>query len=204
MVSKETIAPFLKMSSDRIILGLNKDQWEAEKRVAAIEVLKKRGKDVSAYVKGDVEQKPVSDPAKVEELKNLIEKAVQGNDDELLGTINVLLEGVEEVDQLDNESLDHAISTIKNWRNSVRIDAEVKEKVARRRREKQAPNLMKGVPELTDEEKAKVDSIFKEKLTKKATIIKLFDEGFSRSQVIKLQFCDPVYVYDLWRIRETK
>ena len=202
MVSKETIAPFLKMSSNAIITGLDKGRWDGEKRVAAITVLKQRGKDVSPYVKGDVEEKPTSDPVKVQELKDLIDKAIKGNDDELLGTINALLEGVEEVDSLDNESIDHIISTIKSWKNSVKINTEVREKVEKRKREKKAAVIMKDVPPFTEEEQAKIDEIFNQKLTKKATILALFDAGFSRSQVLKLQFCDPVYVYDLWRVRE--
>lgn len=203
MVSKETIAPFLKMSSNSIIAGLDKGRWDGEKRVAAITVLKQRGKDVSPYVKGDVEEeKSTTDPAKVQELKDLINKAVKGNDDELLGTINTLLEGVEEVDSLDNESIDHIITTIRNWKVAVKIDTEVREKVAKRKKEKKSAVIMKDVPPFTEEEQAKVDEIFNQKLTKKATILALFDAGFSRSQVLKLQFCDPVYVYDLWRVRE--
>lgn len=197
MVTKDVLAKFLKLASDRIISGLESKKWSGDQKEAAITVLKNRGKDVSKYLDEQISLKTAT-LEELNELSTLINSAISKDDKELISKIYSIIGNVESISELPSETVEYAISSIKSWKKE---NIENK-KIAERKFVRRSTGIDKRVKDqvLTDEHKEIVDAILNDKsLTKKQKIIRMFEQEISRTEVLALHFADATYIYDLHR-----
>lgn len=196
MVSKDVLAKFLKLASDRIFSGLDSNKWSGSEREAALTVLKNRGKDVTKYLNDEPAfQKPTEE--KLQNLTNLVTKILSKDDKDLIDKVYGLIGEGEDFSNLSAETVDYAIESINKWTKEARIDKEIAERKAQRGRD--ADKRVKD-QEFTAEKQSIVDRILNDKsLTKKQKVVTMFAEGLTRTEVLSLRFADATYIYDLYR-----
>ena len=197
MVTKEVLAKFLKLSTERIYAGLDSNKWEGESKEAALSVLKNRGKDISKYLDVSPEpEKPEIKKAsseKVDELFALISEELERNDKEMISAIYSVVGEGENLMELPEETVDSAINLIKDKRK----DQEIKEKQKQRKKDSYSSPKCK---ELTPEKKKIADDILaRTDLTKKQKLLEMWNQGLTRTETLSLHFMDPTYIYDLYR-----
>ena len=196
MVKKENLAKFLKLATDRIYAGLDSDKWEGVDREAAIVVLKNRGKDVSKYLETTPALMPATDE-KIEELSGLINEALEKEDNPLIEKISSVIGDVENIKELPSETVQFAIDSIKEWKAEKKVEKKIRENRAVR-----VTSRIRKIEKivLTEEKQKIVDKILADKnLTKKQKVLKMWEEGLTRSEALSLHFMDPTYIYDLYR-----
>ena len=197
MVTKDVLAKFLKLASNRIISGLDTNKWSGEIREAAITVLKNRGKDVSKYLEDTPSLQPASSE-KMQELSDLVTSVLSKDDKSLIDKVYSIIGDVEDISKLPAETVDYAITSIKEWVKQAKTDKAIAEKKQLRR----STGVDKRVKDqvLDDEKKAIVDKIMADKsLTKKQKVIQMWGNGLTRTDTLALHFMDATYIYDLYR-----
>lgn len=202
MVTKEVLAKFLKLSTDRIYAGLDTGKWSGESHEAAIQVLKNRGKDISKYLNSTSEESQEEEeemPAKsistekIEELTTLISEELEGNDKQMIDAIESIVGQGDNIASLPEETIDKTIAFIKDKRKDRKIAEKKKQRV---------PAKYKAVKDMTlsPEKQAIADEILaKTDLTKKQKLLEMWNQGLTRTETLSLHFMDPTYIYDLYR-----
>ena len=119
MVSKDVLAKFLKLASDRIFSGLDSNKWSGSEREAALTVLKNRGKDVTKYLNDEPAfQKPTEE--KLQNLTNLVTKILSKDDKDLIDKVYGLIGEGDDFSNLSAETVDYAIESINKWTKEAR------------------------------------------------------------------------------------
>ena len=196
MVKKENLAKFLKLSTDRIYSGLDSNKWEGDEREAAIVVLKNRSKDVSKYLEKTPALMPASEE-KITELSTLINSALEKEDNALIEKISSIIGEVQDIKELPSETVQFAIDSIKGWKKQEKVEKKIREN--RTARVTARIKKIEGVV-LTEERQKIVEKILADKeLTKKQKVLKMWEEGLTRTETLSLHFMDPTYIYDLYR-----
>lgn len=197
MVTKDVLAKFLKLASDRIFIGLDSNKWSGSEKEAALTVLKNRGKDVSKYLE-DVPKLQPANSEKLQELSNLITAELSKDNRDMINRIYSLVGDVDNIANLPAETVDYAIASIKEWNRQAKADKVAKGRKIQRRLDAEAKVVKDQV--LSEEHKAITDKILADKsLTKKQKVLKMWESGITRTETLALHFMDPTYIYDLHR-----
>lgn len=202
MTAQNFTAQFGSMSSSRIQQGLDKGLWDGDKKEAAIFILKRRNIDVSKYII-EVEGKSQEDiEVEVVYIDNSLEKISSK-------TIKEVNTAIDKVSSSGNQELASKLLEILGETQTENLSPEQAEKILELAQpakkivlstnKSKIPTKTKRIVELSAEKKEKATEVLSKQSPKKEKIIELADAGFSRTEILSLNFVDPTYVYDLVR-----
>lgn len=201
MVSKEVLAKFLKLSTDRIKSGLDSKKWTGESYEAALTVLSKRGQDISQYVERETPKEEVTAvvepsvlPENVRKLSTMISQELAYGEKEMLNYIDTLTENVENLSSLPSEVIDDAIKHISERRLERKAEKDIADRQAKRN-----SHTKLNITLTPEKQKIADDILTRTDLTKKQKLLEMWNQGLTRSETLSLHFMDSTYIYDLYR-----
>lgn len=202
-MEKKILDSLRKMSTVELTKKLNKGIFEGEKRLAAISVLKQRGKDVTGYeIVREVEVEDIIESEIAEEglqrqAQSVIDSIVEENNESLNLEAGEIIGDTE-----DGRFTVEQVGKLLELKNKIKKKEDTKkdpsmekfpesvQKRKRRMREVEIPDSLRGC----------VTEILALPVQKKEKIIKLSKAGLTRKQILGLNFVDPTYIYDLFKL----
>ena len=198
---------FVKKSTKDLIEGVTANRFSAEEKEVALQILKNRGQKIdelfpkNTTTDGEIESEApaevqegcnkISD-ARVKEVSACVDKICELGGEAALAAGDIL--GEKEIEDLTDEEADKLMALIPEG-TQLEVEEEEAPKVERKEKDKKskkAPSISSNVPQ------GKIDEILALDCNKKEKVIKLFEVGLSKSEIVKLKFMSAVYIHKLY------
>ncbi len=173
---------YKKMLSRQLLEGLKNDVYKKEEDVAVIrEILISRGyllDETSGTFTGLTDEQ-------VEKVESAITAIIESQKKELTDTVAEIIENTEEYSQLSAYDYERILRLEQAIDNPSILKETVEKKIKQPKERKGAT-----MPELTAEQTAILESTT---FNKKEKIVKMFESGLTRKEVVRLKIANPAY-----------